>query len=158
MLKSTMKLNSLFALFPTLASATNSLAPIHYPLTRRSGSFPAPDTANLTFLLSELDAVVSRFHATVLSFRSDSPVRKPRRLHGTQASTILLGDVGLEGSWFANLHIGEPAQEVDMDMDMLSMDWWVLSTRSGKGSFFLDFNSETYRELPSLSLQCQRLC
>jgi hypothetical protein len=33
-----------------------------------------------------------------------------------------------------------------MDIDMLAADWWILSTRSGKGSFFLDFNSATYRD------------
>lgn len=142
-----MKLEFLVLLFPAIVFAISTLPPIHYPLTRRSGSFPAPDTANLTFLLEEVEAITSRFQATVLSFRSDSLVRKPRHLHGTQASTILLGDVGLEGSWFASLRIGEPAQELDMDIDMLAADWWVLSTKSGRGSFFLDFNSRTYREL-----------
>lgn len=33
-----------------------------------------------------------------------------------------------------------------MDIDMLAADWWVLSTQSGKGSFFLDFNSRTYQD------------
>lgn len=83
-----MKLEILVLLFPAVASATNTLPPIHYPLTRRSGSFPAPDTANLTCLLKELDAISFLNHATVLPFRSDGLVRKPRHLHGTQASSI----------------------------------------------------------------------
>ncbi|EKD18278.1 hypothetical protein MBM_03271 [Drepanopeziza brunnea f. sp. 'multigermtubi' MB_m1] len=121
-----------------------ALSPIHYKISRRSGRFPAPDTANLTYLLEELKVMEARFNATTRDFNGNKIVRKPKRIRGTQASSILLGEVGREGNWFANLNIGDPAQAVDMDLDMLTADWWVLSTSSSKGSWFLDFNSKTY--------------
>jgi hypothetical protein len=61
----------------------------------------------------------------------------------------LLGEAGREGGWFATLEIGIPVQTVDMDLDMLTSDWWVLSTPSGTGSFFLEDNSQTYRNFIS---------
>ncbi|KAH7410971.1 aspartic peptidase domain-containing protein [Cadophora sp. MPI-SDFR-AT-0126] len=126
------------------ASTEPALPPIHYTISRRSGSFPAPDTANLTCLLEEVKTVETRFNATTRDFNGNKVVRKPKRIRGTQANTILLGDVGREGNWFASLRMGEPAQTVDMDLDMLTADFWVLSTSSSKGSWFLDFNSKTY--------------
>ena len=143
--------------FVTLAiRATKSLPPIRYPISRRGGSFPAPDIANLTYLLEQLQDVEKRFDATRRDFSGNKVVRKPKRLYGTQAGTILLGEAGREGSWFANLHIGEPAQEVDMDLDLLTADWWILSTSSNKGSFYLDFHSKSYGQSPR-SMHKQRL-
>ncbi|KAH9220100.1 aspartic peptidase domain-containing protein [Leptodontidium sp. 2 PMI_412] len=133
----------------TMAAIPSVLPPIHYTISRRSGSFPAPDTANLTYLLEELKVVETRFNATTRDFNGNMVVRKPKRIRGTQGNTILLGEVGREGNWFADLKMGEPAQTVDMDLDMLTADWWVLSTSSSKGSWFLDFNSKTYEQVDS---------
>lgn len=98
----------------------------------------------MTSLLGELKLVEARFNATTREFMGNKVVRTPKRIRGTQASTILLGEVGREGNWFADLRMGDPAQTVDMDLDMLTADWWVFSTSSSKGSWFLDFNSKTY--------------
>jgi len=133
-----------FALCILGSLASEHLPPIHYTISRRGGSFAAPDIANLTYLLEQLEAVELRYNATRRDFIGNKVVRKPKRQHGTQASSILLGEVGREGNWFASLRIGEPVQEVDMDLDMLTADWWILSTSNEKGSFYLDFNSKTY--------------
>jgi hypothetical protein len=140
-----------FALLTTGSLASEHLAPIHYTISRRRGSFPAPDIANLTYLLEQLEEVELRFNATTRDFVGNKVVRKPKRRHGTQANSILLGEVGREGNWFASLHIGDPIQEVDMDLDMLTADWWIFSTSSEKGSFYLDFNSKTYGRSFSVS-------
>jgi hypothetical protein len=128
--------------------ATEPLPPIRYPISWRGGSFPAPHIANLTYLLQQLEDVEKLFDATRRDFSGNKEVRKPKRRHGTQAGTTLLGEVAREGNWFANLHIGEPAQEVDMDLDMLAADWWILSTSSNKGSFYIDFHSKSYGQSP----------
>lgn len=133
-----------FPLFILGSLAIETLPPIHYTISRRGGSFPAPDISNLTYLLEQLQVVEQRFNAATRDFIGNKVVRKPKRLYGTQASSTLLGDVGREGNWFANLHIGEPVQEVNMDLDMLTADWWIFSTSSDKGSIYLDFNSSTY--------------
>ncbi|TVY84459.1 hypothetical protein LSUE1_G001276 [Lachnellula suecica] len=139
---------SLLSLLPFASPGTATLPPIHYTISRRGGSFPTTDTANLTYLLEQLQIIETRFTATTRDFNGNQVVRKPNRQHGTQANTILLGDVGREGNWFASLQIGDPAQNVDMDLDMLTADWFVFSTGSGKGSYFLDFNSKSYGRDP----------
>jgi hypothetical protein len=89
----------------------------------------------MAYLLEQLNIVEQRYSATTRTFSGNKVVRKPKRLHGTQAGAILLGEVARDGNWFASLHIGEPMQEVDMDLDMLTADFWMLSTSSDKGSF-----------------------
>ena len=140
MLSNIISLQCIFLAVPILAS----LPPIHYTISRRGGIFPSPDTANLTYLLEQLQIVETRFNATTRDFNGNKVVRKPKRHHRTQSSTVLLGEVGREGNWFATISIGEPAQHIDVDLDMLTADWWMLSANSEKGSFFWDFNSKTY--------------
>lgn len=147
---------------------TATLPPIHYTIARRGGSFPAPDTANLTFLQSVLADTHARFTNSERVLKDNKVVRVPRRWHdgqitnttniplqsrsdahsrsGThlQPGTTLLGEVGSPGSWFASLKIGEPSQNVDMDLNMLTADFVVVSTPSGKGSFYLEERSGTY--------------
>lgn len=144
------------------ASISSTLPPIQYTITRRGGSLPSPDTADLEYLVQQLQIIEARFNATHLETTSSSssnqkPVRKPTRVHGTQGGTVLLGEVGREGNWFASLHIGEPVQTVDMDLDMLTTDWWIFSTQSDRGSYYLDFNSKTYgKKFPFLIIPCSR--
>lgn len=121
-----------------------SFPPIHYTISRRGGSIPSSGTANFTYLLDQLQIVETRFSATTRDFDGNKVVRKPKRKRGTQASTILLGEVGREGNWFAKLRMGEPVQSVDVDLDMLTADWWMFSASTEKGSFFWDFQSKTY--------------
>ncbi|KAI9649569.1 hypothetical protein NHQ30_002149 [Ciborinia camelliae] len=137
-----------------------TLPPIHYTVTRRGGSFPAPDTVNLTFLYSTLVNINARFTNTERVLRDNKVVRIPKRWHdgqitnstsvqprsGThlQPGTTLLGEVGNTGAWFTSLKIGEPSQNVDLDLNMLTADFAIISTPSGKGSFYLEERSGTY--------------
>lgn len=134
----------LLAFFVAIGLAFANMSPIHFTVARRGGNFPAPETANLTYLLEQFQVVESRFDATTQSFNGNKVVRKPKRVRGTQGSTVLLGEVGREGNWFVDLKIGEPEQRIDMDLDMLTADWWILSTSGKKGSMFWDFDSKTY--------------
>lgn len=129
-------------LFPTASSAF--LPPLHFPISRRGGAFPVPDIANLPHLLEQLALIEIRFNATTREYTGNRVVRVPNKVRGTQGSTVLLGEVGRDENWYTTLPLGEPAQHVNTDLDMLSADWWVFSTKSNKGSFFLDFNSKTY--------------
>ncbi|KAF7947623.1 hypothetical protein EAE96_008705 [Botrytis aclada] len=137
-----------------------TLPPLHYTITRRSGSFPAPDTANLTFLQCTLADINARFTNSERILKGNKVVRVPKRWHdgqitnitnaqprsGTylQPGTTLLGEVGNPGSWFTSLKIGEPSQNVDLDLNMLTADFTIISTPSGKGSFYLEERSRTY--------------
>ena len=123
------------------------LAPIHYTISRRGGSLDVPDTADLSILSEHLREIESRFTTTTRQIEKNTVVRRAKARHDTQAGTVLLGEVGRAGNWFATIELGEPAQQVNMDLDMLTADWWVQSTNSDLGSFFLDFNSKTYRKL-----------
>ncbi|TGO76428.1 hypothetical protein BELL_0156g00150 [Botrytis elliptica] len=137
-----------------------TLPPLHYTITRRGGSFPAPDTANFTFLQSTLADINARFTNSERILKGNKVVRVPKRWHdgqitnttnskprsGThlQPGTTLLGEVGNSGSWFMSLKIGEPSQNVDLDLNMLTADFAIISTPSGKGSFYLEERSGTY--------------
>jgi hypothetical protein len=121
-----------------------SLSQIHYPISRRSGNFPAPETANLTYLLEQLEIVESRFDAATRGIQGSTVARKAKKVHETEGSTVLLGQVGRDGNWFGDLKIGQPAKRIDMDLDMLSADWWISSTSGKKGAMFWDSNSKTY--------------
>ncbi|QSZ34321.1 hypothetical protein DSL72_005912 [Monilinia vaccinii-corymbosi] len=156
--------NHLFSILAIILQGMNftsaSIPPIHYTVTRRDGSFPAPDTANLTFLQSTLAKINARFTNTERVLKDNNVVRIPRRWHegqitnfsniqprsGThiQPGTTLLGEVGNPGSWFMSLKIGEPSQNIDLDLNMLTSDFAVITTPSGKGSFYLEERSRTY--------------
>lgn len=88
----------LFYLLFKFCLASYSLTPIQYTTTRRGGSFPAPEVANISYLLSVLQTVESHFNATTRAHHdnTDFLVRKPRRLHDTQSENIWLGEAGRE--------------------------------------------------------------
>lgn len=69
---------------------------------------------------------------------------QPRSGTYIQPGTTLLGEVGNSGSWFMSLKIGEPSQNVDLDLNMLTSDFAVITTPSGEGSFYLEERSRTY--------------
>ncbi|KAM3081215.1 phosphatidate cytidylyltransferase [Clarireedia jacksonii] len=136
-------------LWPT----TSTIPPIHYTLTRRNGSFPSPDTANLTYLTQTLFKTCSRFLATERIFSHNRVVRIPRihplpplnsnsaytlSIAGTtplQPGAFLLGEVGLPGTWFTSIRLGEPAQTLDLDLSFLSTDFVVVG---GRNSGFME--------------------
>ena len=45
---------------------------------------------------------------------------------------------------YAKIGIGEPEQSVEIDLDMLSSDFYVLTTTSRKGSKYDDIFSKSY--------------
>ena len=51
------------------------------------------------------------------------------------------------GYRYAKIGIGEPEQSVEIDLDMLSSDFYVLTTTSRKGSKYDDIFSKTYGTL-----------
>ncbi|KAF7854439.1 uncharacterized protein EAF02_011614 [Botrytis sinoallii] len=144
--------------FTNLTIAT--LPPLHYTINRRDDSFPAPDTANLTFLQSTLADINARFTNSERILKGNKVVRVPKRWHDGQnhqyhkfetpiwnispTRNYSLGEVGNSGSWFTSLKIGEPSQNVDLDLNMLTADFAIISTPSGKGSFYLEERSGTY--------------
>lgn len=57
--------------------------------------------------------------------------------------------MGREGNWYAEVKIGTPEQEVEVDLDMLTADWWVFGTGSGRGRGVREGESGSYGELKS---------
>jgi len=160
-LDSAMKLYILAATyFFASALAVRSSQPVQYTITRRGGSFLSQEEERLPYLLKQLQIVEARYNHTTVYSNNDiereiegdtKSIRKPRYGYGTEANTELMGEVGRDGNWFPTLELGEPAQSVDMDLDMLTADFLMWSTTSGKGSWFLDFKSPTYGTDPASS-------
>ncbi|PQE04504.1 aspartic peptidase domain-containing protein [Rutstroemia sp. NJR-2017a BVV2] len=141
---------------------TSTIPPIHLPLTRRNGSFSSPSTANLTSLTHTLLETSSRFLATERIVSHNHVMRVPRthplpRTYtlfppGTtplQPGAFLLGEVGLPGTWFARIGLGEPPQEMDWDLSFLSGDLVVVET----GRRFGEGGSGGFREGGTLGLR-----
>lgn len=47
-------------------------------------------------------------------------------------------------SRYAILQVGEPPQRIEMDLDMLSCDFYVMTTTSNKGTPFNVFGSKSF--------------
>lgn len=140
---------STWAATSVLAITASVHHPIQYAISRRAGSFPSPDVADLPYLLQHLKATESRFSTTTIHLTSDgNSVRTQKKQHGGQVEIMVPGSsrIGGEGNWFTTFHMGQPVQGFDMDLDMLTGDFLVWSTTSHKGSWFLDFKSSTYSE------------
>ncbi|KAI9879838.1 MAG: hypothetical protein M1830_006861 [Pleopsidium flavum] len=128
------------------ATALSSVPPVlHFTIARRGGAFPTENVANLTFLAEELEKAEARFNLTRREVRGNKLVRKAKeRDVGGKEEGSLMGNLGLDGRWFAKISIGEPPQEVEMDLDMLLSDFYVVTTTSSTGSRYDDFFSQSY--------------
>ena len=51
------------------------------------------------------------------------------------------------GGRYAEVGIGSPAQQIEVDLDMLTADFYVLTTTSGRGAKLHDYFSGSYRML-----------
>lgn len=121
---------------------------LHLPITRRGGRFSNTDVANLTYLLEELTSIESRYSATRRVIKGNRVVRKPKPVKigaDGDGGEGLLGSIGKPGGWFADLQIGTPAQHLQMDLDMLSSDFWIRTTGDKGSKGFDEIFSSTYR-------------
>ncbi|KAI9868818.1 MAG: hypothetical protein M1813_004669 [Trichoglossum hirsutum] len=136
----------LFLLFSchSLPASASPPPAIHFNISRRGGAFPTTDLANLTFLAEQLAAAEAKFNLTHREIVGNEVVRKARKNVGGEREGLLMGEVGRLGGWFAELRVGEPEQVVEMDLDMLTADFFLLSTTSRKGRGFTDLYSRTF--------------
>ncbi|KAL2352563.1 aspartic peptidase domain-containing protein [Cryomyces antarcticus] len=125
----------------------SSPSTIHFTISRRGGPFPTSDVANLTYLSEQLAAAEARFDLTRREIRGNKVVRvaKPRGGGGLKENGVLLGEVGRDGNWFAKLEMGDPPQGIELDLDMLTSDFFVQSTTSHQGSEYVDVASSSYQ-------------
>ncbi len=60
---------------------------------------------------------------------------------------------------FAKVKMGQPAQEVEMELDMLLADFYAVTTTSARGSRYDDFFSGSYGMSFLFRIRsCQQLC
>ena len=154
---------------------------LHFTISRRGGAFesfePGGEVANLAYLAEVLDKVEGRFSLTRREVKGNKLVRKAKAkgVGGNEAGT-LMGDVAASGRWrvallrawlwisfvctkltmsissrFAKIGIGEPPQEIEMDLDMLASDFYVLTTTSSIGTKYDDYFSKSTGK-PDISL------
>ncbi|KAI9783791.1 MAG: hypothetical protein M1839_003127 [Geoglossum umbratile] len=99
----------------------------------------------MTFLSEQLAAAEARFNLTQREIVGNKVVRKAKKKAvGGGEYGGLMGEVGRMGGWFAELRVGEPAQVVEMDLDMLTADFFLFSTTSRNGRGFTDLFSQTF--------------
>lgn len=130
------------------------------------------DYVNLTYLAQELEKIEDRFNLTQRVVKGNKLVRKAK-IVGAKGSGegALMGKIADDGLWFvscffldspqvihasvhsplvlnqgsryAKIKIGEPPQEVEMDLNMLTADFYVVLTTSRIGSKYDDLFSQT---------------
>lgn len=121
---------------------------LHFTLARRGGSFAATewtkDYVNLTYLTQQLEKIEDRFNLTQRVVKGNKLVRKAK-IVGAKGSDegALMGKIADDGLWYAKIKIGEPPQEVEMDLNMLTADFYVVLTTSRIGSKYDDLFSQT---------------
>ncbi|KAI4133627.1 MAG: hypothetical protein LQ338_000139 [Usnochroma carphineum] len=130
---------------------------VHFTLTRRGGTFeatrPGNDSIEMDLLLEQLEMVEGKFNLTRREVRGNKLVRKAKsQAVGGRDDDGLMGEMALNGSWFANLAIGEPPQTIDLDLNMLTSDFYVRHTTSHVGTRYDDFFSNRFDvfHLPTL--------
>ncbi|KAI9797485.1 MAG: hypothetical protein M1825_005993 [Sarcosagium campestre] len=128
-----------------LALGSIGASVLHYPIVRRGGPFRTDTGVNFTFLSEQLTSAAARFNLTHREIKGNKVVRRAKAsgLHGSEHG-LLMGEVGRAGNWYGKLKMGVPPQGIDMDLNMLTWDFFLLSTSSDKGSPYIDFRSQTY--------------
>ncbi|KAI9763337.1 MAG: hypothetical protein M1840_000602 [Geoglossum simile] len=121
---------------------------IHFTISRRGGAFPSTDLADMELLSEQLAAAEARFNLTQREIVGNKVVRKAKKkVVGDGEYGGLIGEVGRMGGWFAELRVGEPVQVVEMDLDMLTADFFLFSTTSRGGRGFTALLSQTFGDL-----------
>lgn len=155
----------------SLLKSLDEVPVLHFILSRRGGVFtatvPGDDWVNLTHLTQELDRTECRFNLTKREAKGNKLVRKPKADEtGGKDSGTLMGDIATNGTWYvglavalstgtlglpssssnryAMLKIGEPPQEIEMDLNMLVSDFYVTTTSSKRGNKYDDYFSKSH--------------
>lgn len=147
-------------LFCILAVKTFANAPtIHLPIYRRGGRFARHELANITALTRTISQVEERYSRTYTDVDRNRIVR---RWHDglIYRDRHMLDEAGLQGLWYASssgttcffpdqarytkLQVGEPRQTLEIDLDMLSPDFYTIMTTSGQGLKYDTFSSNTH--------------
>ncbi|KAL9103986.1 MAG: hypothetical protein Q9163_001006 [Psora crenata] len=124
-------------------------APVsHFTLTRRGGPFASTefstDNVNLTHLVEEQIKAESRFDLTKREVKGNKLVRKAKVNGGSgRGEGALMGQVAADGVWYATVKIGNPPQTIEMDLNMLVSDFYIVTTTSRLGSRYDEHFSQS---------------
>ncbi|KAL9027191.1 MAG: hypothetical protein Q9196_004258 [Gyalolechia fulgens] len=135
----------------TILQSLDEAPVIHLPLVRRGGTFeatrPGNDSLEMDLLLQELKKVEAKFNLTRREVKGNKLVRKAKsRAVGGKDDDGLMGDLALNGTWFARLFIGEPPQSIELDLNMLTSDFYVRHTTSHLGVRYDDIFSKSFEK------------
>lgn len=67
-----------------------------------------------------------------------------RRRHGMESPHRAAAECGADLKRYTTLQVGEPRQMLEVDIDMLSPDFYTIMTTSGQGSKYDTFISSTH--------------
>ncbi|KAK9427466.1 aspartic peptidase domain-containing protein [Lipomyces doorenjongii] len=120
-------------------NATSSGIVAKVPIYRRGGRVYNPEwISNMSRFNEVLKSSLKRYSRSKRELHGNQVVRKAISLSEKLAA------IGEDGSWYANVELGNPGQKVEFDIDMTSSDFWVESTTSVRGTRFEARNSQSY--------------
>ncbi|KAL9105627.1 MAG: hypothetical protein Q9227_009239 [Pyrenula ochraceoflavens] len=123
---------------------------IHFTLTRRGGPLASHAAVNFTNLLGRVEKAEKRYLRHRREFQGNKLLRQRRpELYGMVDDNALTADLGHTGTWFAKLELGDPPQRLEAELDMLSPDYYMMSTSSSStiGSKYDAFASRSHTGL-----------
>ncbi|KAI4192927.1 MAG: hypothetical protein LQ346_004081 [Caloplaca aetnensis] len=134
---------------PSVLQSLDEAPVVHFTLARRGGTFeatrPGNDSVEMDFLVEQLKKVEAKFNLTRREVKGNKLVRKAKsRAVGGGDENELMGELAANGSWFATLAMGEPPQSIDLDLNMLTSDFYVRHTTSHVGTRYDDLFSKSF--------------
>ncbi|KEF58289.1 uncharacterized protein A1O9_06215 [Exophiala aquamarina CBS 119918] len=118
---------------------------IHLPLFRRGNRFSRREPANMTHLAEVLQAVEAKYAPSYREVEGNRLVRRWRMKDNDDENDPHLIDVaGHLDRWYTRFTVGEPPQSLEVELDMLSPDFYTVVTTSGKGTLYDASASSTH--------------
>ena len=133
-------------LTPITIFATSNVEAIHLPIYRRDGRLSKHEPANLSSLAGVLKQVEVRYARSYRDVEHNGLVRRWHQKDPTIEDVAMFDDLGQAGTWYAPITIGDPAQKLEFDLDMLHPDFFTLMTTSGNGQRYNTTDSNTHGE------------
>ncbi|RMZ89431.1 hypothetical protein DV736_g3333, partial [Chaetothyriales sp. CBS 134916] len=106
---------------------------IHLPIHRRGGRFATHAPVNFTQLAQAMSAAEARYTDSYRDIDRNGLVRRWRQKDDLIEDVGLLYGLGRDGTWFATVTVGDPPQDIDLDLDMLHPDFLTVVTTSNNG-------------------------
>ncbi|KAK5070380.1 hypothetical protein LTR64_000051 [Lithohypha guttulata] len=124
-----------------LSLIVSDLPGYHLPLYRRGGRHSVHQPFNITNIYAQREHAEGRY-ARVSTEADGNTIERHWRNGKDGVDEHLLSGAGAAGTWYTTIQVGKPPQTLEVDIDMLNPDFYLIMTTSGRGSKYNTFGNE----------------